>query len=413
MKLIYITFACLIASGNLLAQRNVIWQHGLTGTNEFWRQYAADFAIPHRNIRSTNRTFNSVNGVRAMANLVAAGTPAGANNIGIGHSMGGVVLREVQNQINRNHLGGIITVGSPMNGARVANALNNGEFRGYISHGSNELIKGPAREFLGELYIIVRVAARSFTGRDLQEILLDEAGFDNLVMTEFGNPSTNDLAENSAYMNRARNYNMTIPRISIFGNENSPVHYRLASTFSGKPDGYFPEVIGKARAVYNAFYVKNVATFFNLINIAKASGWKAGRDYLDHGSEKGWNTLTGATRTESRTSCYSVWICNNDYSCYESIVTYQDYLNCQARCYQDQCSTITQHYNQPSDGLLHKSTQLGERTNATTSSWVPNATFEAIGANHSEYNEHPGTRDILNVIFDRRDTRVPIFFLTP
>ena len=377
MKQFIILISSLFISSTICAQRDIIWQHGLGADQRFWADYAADFQAA-RNIVSTNQRFNSLNGVEPMANLIAAGTPNGANNIGIGHSMGGVALREVHAQINRNHVGGIITVGSPMNGARIANTLNNGEFRAYVAHGGNELTKGPIRELFGVTYIIVRAGTRAFTGRALQEVLLDEVGFDQIVLDAFGNQSTADLAENSGYMNQARNYNVTIPRISIYGNENSPVHYRIASSFIGTPDNFFPEIVRRARGVYNAFYIKNVATFFTVINIWKASGWKAGRDYLDNGSEKGWNNLTGATRTEFRRSCYDVWICGDDYSCYENIETFEDFLACEEQCYEEQCRTITQHYNQPSDGLLHLSTQIGERTNATTSNWRPNVTFEAL-----------------------------------
>ena len=67
---------------------------------------------------------------------------------------------------------------------------------------------------------------------------------------------------------------------------------------------------------------------------------------------------------------------------------------------------------QPSDGLFHLSTQLGQRTNATTSQWNPNATFEALGANHNEFDQHPGTRAILTGIFDGTNG-APQFFQTP
>jgi hypothetical protein len=174
-----------------------------------------------------------------------------------------------------------------------------------------------------------------------------------------------------------------------------------------------PEVIRDARAVYNTFYIANAATFFTVINAFRAAGWKAGRDFIDDDSEKGWNVLTGAVRTERRRSCYEVDVCGDDYSCYDNIVTYEDYLACQELCYEERCRTITQHYNQSSDGILHSSTQLGQRTNATTSRWSPDVTFEAVGANHSEYDNHAGTRGHFNTIFDRTDTRVPLFFLTP
>ena len=60
---------------------------------------------------------------------------------------------------------------------------------------------------------------------------------------------------------------------------------------------------------------------------------------------------------------------------------------------------------------IHLSTQIGERTNATTSNWRPNVTFEALGANHSKFNEHAGTRDRFNRIFDGLDN-TPDFFET-
>ncbi|MFP4507037.1 MAG: hypothetical protein ACLFOZ_20160 [Cyclobacteriaceae bacterium] len=47
----------------------------------------------------------------------------------------------------------------------------------------------------------------------------------------------------------------------------------------------------------------------------------------------------------------------------------------------------------------------------TTSQWNPNATFEALGANHSEFDQHPGTRDRLIRIFDGLDNS-PQFFET-
>ncbi len=70
-------------------------------------------------------------------------------------------------------------------------------------------------------------------------------------------------------------------------------------------------------------------------------------------------------------------------------------------------------YPQPSDGLLHQSTQVGERTNLLQNNrWNPDVTFEARGANHNEYGGHPEMRRIFNAVFDATDTRVPRFFET-
>ncbi|MFP4294028.1 MAG: esterase/lipase family protein, partial [Cyclobacteriaceae bacterium] len=398
MKALFILLLCAASSFTVFAQnRNVIWVHGLGSGPDFWNEYAAEFQ-QQRRIVSSNQGYNTANGVPAMAGDITNRTRGLANpqTIGIGHSMGGLSLREIDARTAPGHVGGFITVGSPLNGARLVNNVQNGQLTSYVSHGVDEMLKGPLRELLGAGYIVLNTGTRAFTGRSIIEVLLHEIGLDEILVSQLP-ASAPQLAENSQYMNGnngmigARQLRTTRPTISIYGNENSPVHFRLASSFTGRPDTHFPNIVRDIRGVYNAFYIKNVVTFFNIINISRAAGWKAGRDYLDSGSEKGWNNLTGATRSESRQSCLEEWVCGNDYSCYDNIVTFEDFLACEELCYQTRCRTITERYNQPSDGLLHLSTQLGQRTNITTSQWNPNATFEALGANHSEFDQHPGT----------------------
>ncbi len=93
-----------------------------------------------------------------------------------------------------------------------------------------------------------------------------------------------------------------------------------------------PQVIRDARAVYNTFYIANAATFFTVINAFRAAGWKAGRDFIDDDSEKRVERANGGGSHQSRRSCYEVNVCGDDYSCYENIVTYEDYLACQELC---------------------------------------------------------------------------------
>ncbi len=395
----------------LAQRRNIIWVHGINSNANAW-DASARFYNTNRQITSSNQTYVSLTGVGNMATTVRDRTIpfAGNRTIGIGHSMGGLTIREIHAQTAPGHVGGIITVGSPLNGAQIINSFQDGQVRGYVSHGVDELLKGPKRQFIIG-YVIVSRGLKHFTGRDLGEIV-EGIAMDNMPLDLLVGPSPNDMRVGSGYMNAARNYNVRVPNISINGSEQSPVHYRLASTSLGNPEQEMPQIIRDARAVYNTFYIANAATFFTVINAFRAAGWKAGRDFIDNESEKGWNALTGAVRTESRRSCYNVWVCGDDYSCYDNIVTYEDYLACEAQCYQEQCRTITQHYNQSSDAILHLSTQLGQRTNATTSNWNPDVTFEAVGANHSEYDEHAGTRQHFNTIFDAGGG-APVFFRTP
>lgn len=403
----------LLVFGTLIVkvQRNVTWVGGLGDDSEFWEEYAQQFQT-QRNVTSSNLDYATAGAVTTTARQIPR---AGANAIGIGHSLGGVALREIDHLEPRGRVGGIITVGSPLNGARIVRAGLQGHVNSYINHGVNEVSKGPLRQSLGLGFIVIQasVIGRALSGQGIIE-LLRQMVFNIFDISPFDSNAERDLAEGSQYINQAIAYRPNVPRISIYGNENSPVHFRLASSALGDDhdDNDFANLSNIARGVYNTQYVRNLATALVPLNAWRAAGWKAGRDYFDNGSEKGWNDLIGATRTESRRSCYEVFVCS-DYSCYDNIVTYEDYLACQDRCYQEQCRTVTTRYNQPSDGLLHQSTQLGQSTEAVRSNWTPNVTFEAVGANHSEYDEHPGTRAHFNTIFDRRDTRVPLFFRTP
>ena len=270
MKRVLILLIGTVMSFTASAQdRNVIWQHGLIGSDEFWRDYAADFARERRMV-STNRTIGSLTGVPVMANDIRNATlgAAGARTIGIGHSMGGVALREIQARTAPGHVGGIITVGSSLNGAQIANTVGNGQLRAFISDGVNELTKGPARQLFAASYIIARAQTRTFTGRQLQEVLLNEIGLDNLVLAAATNNTVVDFTTTGNYMNQARQYNVTIPRVSIYGTEASPVHYRMASSFIGFRDTFFPDIFRAARGVYNAYYIKNLVSSINILNIS-------------------------------------------------------------------------------------------------------------------------------------------------
>ena len=316
----------------LAQRRNVIWVHGINSNTNAW-DASARFFNTNRQITSSNQNYASLNGVRNMATTVRDGTGAFAGNrtIGIGHSMGGLTLREIHEQTAANHIGGIITVGSPLNGAQIINSFQDGQVRSYVNRTVSELLKGPKRQFY-PAYVIVNHDIKNYTGRDIGE-LVEQIAMDNMPVVILEGPSPNDMRVGSDYMDDARNYNVRVPNISINGNEQSPVHYRLASTAMGNPEQVMPEVVRDARAVYNAFYIANLATFFNIITTYWAAGWKAGRDFIDDDSEKGWNVLTGAIRTESRRSCYDVWICGDDNSCYDNIVTYEDYLACEDQCH--------------------------------------------------------------------------------
>jgi triacylglycerol esterase/lipase EstA (alpha/beta hydrolase family) len=104
--------------------RPVIWVHGLNDNNTFWANMATVFNAERR-MTSSNLNYGTGNGVVNFATQIRNNNIARTSNIVIGHSMGGVALREV-NRVNSNFFGGAITFGSPLDGARIVNSWANG-----------------------------------------------------------------------------------------------------------------------------------------------------------------------------------------------------------------------------------------------------------------------------------------------
>lgn len=324
--------------------------------------------------------------------------------------MGGVAFREVATRLNPRQFAGIVTVGSPLNGALVANAIRDGRYDSFMTNGINELQKGPRRQRLGIGAIMVRTAYKLFTGRDIQEILLALFGADGeSIIDSRGPQSIEDLSVGSSYMQTAVQLEPSVPHISLYGNENSPVHYRLMSSarFENKPD-FFPNVFRDAKGVYNSYYISSLV-LTNPLRLWQAAGWKAGRDFIDRQSEAQYNDLIGATRTEEITSCYRTFTCSYDW--YYSNCSNGNYTTQCDDCWREVCESRTRTYNEVSDGFINKSSQLGESTLITNSNWTADRAFELREVNHLQYDDHPNSIARLRNIFDGVGVN-PVFIRT-
>ncbi len=118
------------AQAGITSNRNVVFLHGLNENATDWTAYVDHFlTIDRRRIDSFSQFFSSRGGLNAIFNRVST-AGSGAQSIAICHSLGGVVARNLDSRnpsTNPNpFVGGIVTVGSPMDGAPVANALLDG-----------------------------------------------------------------------------------------------------------------------------------------------------------------------------------------------------------------------------------------------------------------------------------------------
>ena len=426
----YITYKILflaiffISHINMNAQRNVIWVHGLDGNANSWKHYN-DIFDNERDINSLRQTYNTGYGINNMANQVIlsidnyyANKSHNPNNLAIGHSMGGVAIRDADRITHNtgNRFGGYITVTSPNYGAPISNSLSDGSVASAGQNAFNKIKAGPISEFFSLPWGIVA----NWTTTTLGKIYITN----DLVEGLQGTPTTNnDLKQGSSAISAINNYtdnvNPNIPRISIWASENSPVHWRMFSTQVYGNDYTLVNHVNTARGKYDSFYHSNrtqAIIFSGLLMPSQAAlryyravQWKKGRDWIDN-SETVWNSLIKSYHTEQQTYWIQVWVpCDNTYPPMKSTNSYDDNSkpivpdpDCGEWRWVQRTRYVT--INDPSDGLVPKYTQI-MKNNPT-----PNSEYRVYGANHLEVrnmtvdgNNTDETYEEFKKIFNRED----------
>ncbi len=394
------------------ADRTPVYVHGLGGTQAGWANWQMLFTAERQMTAGSNRLYVSENGVVNFANQVRTFAPPNNNSIIFGHSTGGVVARHIERTPNIVvPFGGIITAGAPLDGARISNNLANGQTANFILNGVDKVLKGPVRQFgplQGALYQVNNHLFKSLAQLYVNRILNNSQG---------GATST-DLAEGSAYINNGmRGQASAIPKIHIYGNENSPVLWRIASVASTWADG---ELVNVTQVAYDVcMAAKNTHIGLAALNpflaiqyFQVADGWSISGNWIKSGSESGWNDLIGASIPSSITTFSQVMDYDQFTQCMSAYAgtqaTYAQYMQCQEQ------STFTVSYtsyspiNGRSDGFIKAPSQTG-----FNSAWSNNATrIEALGVNHLEMRNHVEMRRIYNLIFNGQ-AGANAFFNTP
>jgi len=422
--LIITIFFCTL---NISAQRNVNWVHGLDGNASSWQHYNQIFDAERTeftNASSLRTTYPTGNGITNSANSVidsmntyygttGADQAHNSRNLGIGHSMGGLMIRDVDrlNGSGDKNFGGYITVTTPNYGAPISNSLIDGSVESAAENACNKLADGPLAQLFSLPWGIVSNLATN--------VLCDKFIDNDLVQNLQGTPVTNaDLRVGSPTINAINNYtnnnNPNIPRISIWAEENSPVHWRMFSSAEYNNDMTLVNKVNSARGIYQGFNTYNTALgiacavggFWNPfcwgasgLYFYRASQWRKGRNWIDD-SENIWSSLIKTTRREPQTYWVNVWV-----PCaYPPGIELDDVLprlapdpDCGEWVWKQRTRYIS--VNCPSDGLLPQYTQelqgipWGNR-------------YKVNGANHLEVrNMSAGsvdeTKDVFDDIFDR------------
>ena len=121
------------------------------GANQSVWEYYETIFTQERQMVGHRKKYYTGDGIDNATNRVISDVSSsiGANtqNIAIGHSMGGLMIRNVERLPGGNGMfGGIITINSPNYGAPIANSISDGSLDGIISDACNKLTAGPLNQ---------------------------------------------------------------------------------------------------------------------------------------------------------------------------------------------------------------------------------------------------------------------------
>ncbi len=427
-----IVFSSLIMLNTLMVwkttaqDRGSVWVHGLNSSGDNWSKWEQLFTQERKMFDRTYRgqpyTYNTTGGVQNAALSVRYSYTPDTRTIYFGHSMGGVIGREVDVSYP-NSVGGFVSFGSPFDGANIANSVRNGAANSFISDGVNKVTRGPSRQLGPVVYIIWNLVVDDVV-RSIQDKLTNVYSQNDQGIT--------DLQEGSSYLQSGiRNSQTVTPKIHVYGNEQSPVLWRYASAANeysnGRPafnDTYFVDFANTAGDVYEAAmwinYGAAAATGWFTFGIGAiyfywvGNGWMDGKNWWRYDSESGWNSLIGANTSSYKTVTYTNFNYNLFSQCLYNSGGYGSsyYPNRYQQCAAQAQVTTTYYYYSPvngqSDAFIKAPSQTGYN-----SAWSNNATIiEAFGVNHIEMLDNPKVGSIMNSIFDGTDSRIDRFFIT-
>ena len=415
-KICIFVITLLMSLLNLNAQsNNYVWIHGLGGSADSWKVYKDAFTPDN----PTNPQYLSDKSITK----IAAGfwnensDKFGRSTILIGHSMGGLVARELE----RNHsssIKGIITIGTGHHGANFAKEL---KFGGEL----NQLVNG----------IVVRssscvnstLVAFSFTFPGISSVLIPTAqvvdGIAATLVSPLGNLALNgaaalvyspectkDLQPNSEFIKTLEKRKINVPILTFASEEERwqlarfvrcQANYKeLATNPNINADGNY-DIAG-----YNALNTTNnvikigghthtgfavvlgVAGFWNpylwaaaAAHTAAAVTWYSTSDYINNGLDFDHAVLIGAYRVDA-------------------IPEYHQFLWKKWTTYK----YIT--VPEPHDGIVPVKSQQLDKSKGNNVIWA-NTTIK--GVNHAEQRNHPRTKEEFKKVFEGRSYGGNIF----
>lgn len=451
-----------VAVGQQMPERKLYWIHGLKESSSFWNRYYTLFPQTHKVDfqRSRNVDYTSVGSITNIATMQVVpqlppldpNEPITAHPIGIGHSMGGLIARTIEQSYRGRdaRFCAIITVGTPNTGALIVNNIANGAALHALESGMVTILR-PLGNILGLVLNPVNLIVMKATPENLPWAFGVGATLGEMVFGEIANNLTeslrssidiytiapaSDMIVGSLYIESLRTREHQVPLVAIWGNEDPRCVFRLAcsfirrdlipyecldSTYDGCVENIANTVTDFAMYTKTVLRVAAVVTLFAIfvepqllpllpVALSVANNFEMLEWYCRVDAENTWRRLIGATWVDTirrRVSQYYYNPYTRQQQRIPSIVINEQDLG-DPELYQQYRQSLESRYEvirilneSPSDALIVKESQIG----------IPGLlqAYEAKGANHLEQGNHRNVREAFELIFDLQNNE----FRTP
>lgn len=427
--------------------RDVVFAHGQggngpnnVGAGGTWEIYD-DIFSGERQMNAIRDNWQERNGIGNYGNQIGnsitnqSTTPPNSAlrdlPLGIGHSNGGLGLRSLihlpagADRI----LGGVVTVGTPHRGGAIVNNIQNGSVQSALNRGCRALGAGPSTH-LGGGFIVQGITTNAlctalptifeiFTGGTLEGSIQDQSALDAAVDSDF--------------LSTLNNFEPNVNIISVYGNEESPVHWRLLSSqdTDNENDQRYVNVSNILQGLYTGASVtygvlatvRLVGGFFSFNPVAVAKGaynvfqsvqYARGALWLAN-SEQYWLDAIDCESTTTYTQTFTT----SSIPCTNFSVGTDEWFQCMDEYIAAGDSaptgtttrTIRVTVNAASDGFFCIDTQIYDPFDS-------NRNYEAEGVNHSDetnttFMQTRNSNDEIREIFDEIFNRIDEFQIQP
>lgn len=393
-----------------IAQNSYVWLHGLNDNWNCWTVYNNAFTP----VAGTRLGYSSNNSIVGIANTLAPSVTSRPNTIIIGHSLGGLVAREIESRRNPN-IRGIITIGTPHQGAYIQNSIAAGKQKTFLSNTVNKFDNAvvlSTAALIGPFSLVKAAVTVIVSGSvyGLSEWLLKP--YINSQMADGSQQCEKDMQVSSAYMNNIEPRSVNVPILTFAAEEDRWSIARLAycgkektvlqTNANANTDGKFdiPGYNYTKAAQVGSYSISGIhascavaaialgwwnpySWFAAGLNVTAGAYWLTVGNYITSGLDYDHSVLVGSYAYEKRTYCYEVLTCG-EMELMQKVIQPNDCIT------EYMCQTYTVAVPCSHDGIVSTYTQQLDRSKGSNVIWA-NETIK--GANHMEEFNHKNTRE--------------------